>query len=89
MLYIEIGSGRTEGYVTVYSTKNNTIELDRFRCQVRAPREALKTLVDGAQRPHLQLFGAPRDRAKGMMPHQVTFQTPIEREMWERTNVEK
>lgn len=89
MLYVEIGSGRTEGYATVYSTKNNTIELDRFRCTVRAPKEALKTLALGAERPHLQLFGAPRDRALGMLPSHVTFKTPIEREIWERTNVPK
>ena len=84
MLYLEHDDGRGKGWARVFSTTDSERELDTFRCLVRAPRHALHEKKNKEDRIHLSLFGAPRQSAALMIPHNLVFPTALERIAWER-----
>jgi hypothetical protein len=85
MLYLEKNDGRGKGWARVFSTTDSQRELDKFRCLVRAPRQALKIKKKDGERMHLNLFGKPRETAASLLAVNQIFETPIERIAWERT----
>lgn len=89
MLYLEHNFGREVGWVRVFSTTDSEKELNKFRCLVRAPIQALhRQNGKEGDRSYLSLFGAPKDRAVVMIPQAVNFPTPIERMVWEKSQPE-
>jgi hypothetical protein len=83
MLYLEKDDGRGIGWSRVFSTTDSQRELDRFRCTVRAPRQALHVKKSKRDRVYLLLFGKPRETALLMIPIDFGFATPVERAIWE------
>ena len=88
MLYLEHNFGREAGWIRVFSTSDSVKELNKFRCLVRAPVQALHQQKGKEDRTYLSLFGAPKDRAVLMMRAELIFPTPVERLMWEKSQPE-
>lgn len=88
MLYLEHNFGKGAGWIRMFSTTDNVTELEKFRCLVRAPRQALHKKSGREDRIYLSLFGAPRDRAILMIHADLVFPTPVERMLWEKTQLD-
>jgi hypothetical protein len=85
MLYAESHTGHGVERALVFSDTDSVRELDSFRCLVHAPRQAMTLPTTRASRPYLTLFGAPRAQALAIIVRARIFETPIEREAWERS----
>lgn len=86
MLYLERNFGKGAGWVRIFSTTDNEKELNKFRCLVRAPAQALhKPQRKRGDRLYLCLFGGPKDRALLMLRQELIFETPVDRMMWEKS----
>lgn len=88
MLYIEHNFGRGAGWIRLFSTTDNVSELEKFRCLVRAPHQALHRRAGKDDRVYVCLFGAPKDRAVLMIKSELVFETPVDRMLWEKTQPE-
>ena len=88
MLYLERNFGSEVGWVRVFSTTDSAKELNKFRCLVRAPVQAIHQQKNKEDRTYLLLFGAPRDRAVMMIRQDLLFETPVERMVWEKEQPE-
>lgn len=91
MLYAEhvpITRAGQQPSIRIYSNVDSHAELDKFRCRVRAPSNALLMAKRSKDREHLVLFGNPREVALRMLPTELIYLTPYDRIEWEKTRVE-
>lgn len=85
MLYAEhVPSHRAGPSLRIFSNVDSHVELDKFRCMVRAPSQAVIIAKTAIEREHLLLFGNPRDVALRHLPADVVHATPMDRVVWEQ-----
>lgn len=78
-MYLEYSDEKKRPIAKVFSTTNSSSELDKFRCQVKAPKASY--IQAKGERPHVVLFGVPREQAYCMLAK--TFSNPKARKQWE------
>lgn len=79
MMYLEYNDAKKRPVAKVFSTTDDSRELDKFRCLVKAPKASY--VQAKGERTHLVLFGDPREAACAILTK--TFNSPKERLQWE------